>query len=68
MKCYKHTLYVNPYTGDCSDGTNMWDWSVSRLKHVLDYCWNKDIADLARRILQRQKEQLKKLLPDEANK
>lgn len=62
MKCFRRTLYVDPISGQCSDGTNMWDWGVGRLKEVLDYCWDASIADLAKRILKHQKEQLDKLI------
>lgn len=62
MKQIRRTLHVDPISGYCGDGTNMWDWSVDRLKQVLDYCWDADIADLAKRILQHQKEQLEKII------
>lgn len=49
------TIYIDPSTGDCSDNTNMWDWSIDRLNNILDYCWYKEIADLAQEIINNKK-------------
>lgn len=59
---YSQTYYIDFPSGNCSDGTNMWDWSVDRLKLVLDYCWDKDITDLAKKILNHQLEEIQKLI------
>lgn len=61
MKCRSRTIYIDS-CGNASDGTSMYDWSVDRLKEVLDYCWSKTIADLATEILKQQKEKIDKIL------
>ncbi len=44
------TCNVDPL-GNCSDGTNMWDWNIDRLIWAIDTCWDKGIQDLAKKIL-----------------
>jgi hypothetical protein len=48
--------------GNCSDGTNMYDWSNERLKQVIDTCWYASISDLARKILKSRKNSEMKLI------
>lgn len=48
----RREYWINPDTGHCSDGTNLWDWDEDRLQEVIDYCWYKDIVDLVNEILE----------------
>jgi hypothetical protein len=43
--------------GNCSDKTNMYNWSEERLNNVIDTCWDKTISDLAKHILKSRKKQ-----------
>jgi hypothetical protein len=53
--------YIDRY-GNCSDGTNMWDWSVDRLTDVINYCWSATISDLAKKIIKRNADRINKIL------
>ena len=57
-----HTIHltIDEY-GNCSDGTNMKDWSVGRLKNVLDTCWDGCIAEQAKRVLIKHKAEIDKI-------
>ena len=58
----RNKTYSIDRVGNCSDGTNMWDWSVERLTSCIENCWYKDISDLAKKILKSNAEKINKVL------